>query len=67
MSYDGAGLDAYRPGGPPDVAEVAPGETEVTYELTIHHNVPRPGFVRRRVISGLTGNTLTGLRKHLEG
>jgi uncharacterized membrane protein len=49
------------------IREVAPGQTEVTYELTIHHNVPLPGFVRRRVISGLTGSTLTGLRKHLEG
>lgn len=46
--------------------EVDPGTTSVTYELTIHHNLPLPGFVRRRVINGLVGSTLRGLQGHLQ-
>lgn len=46
---------------------VAADRTMVTYELTIHHNMPLPGFVRNRVIKGLVSNTLTGLKKHLDG
>ncbi len=41
------------------------GRTSVTYELTIHHNLPLPGFVRRRVIKGLVDDTLHGLVEHL--
>ena len=41
--------------------------TSVTYDLTIHHNLPLPGFVRSRVIKGLVDNTLSGLKQHLEG
>ena len=41
--------------------------TSVTYDLTIHHNLPLPGFVRNRVIKGLVDSTLTGLKAHLEG
>ncbi len=41
--------------------------TTVTYELTIHHNMPLPGFIRSRVIKGLVDNTLNGLKQHLEG
>lgn len=41
--------------------------TTVTYELTIHHNMPLPGFIRNRVIKGLVDSTLTGLKQHLEG
>ncbi len=41
--------------------------TSVTYELTIHHNLPLPGFIRNRVIKGLVDSTLTGLKQHLEG
>ena len=37
------------------------GRTKVTYELTIHHNLPLPGFIRSRVIKGLVSDTLTGL------
>ncbi|MCR8895447.1 SRPBCC family protein [Gordonia sp. GONU] len=40
-----------------------PDTTSVTYELTIHHNLPLPGFVRKRVIKGLVDSTLTGLTK----
>lgn len=43
------------------------GRTSVTYELTIHHNLPLPGFIRGRVIRGLVDNTLTGLKVRLEG
>jgi hypothetical protein len=40
--------------------------TSVTYDLTIHHNLPLPGFVRRRVIKGLVDSTLTGLKEYVE-
>jgi hypothetical protein len=40
--------------------------TSVTYDLTIHHNLPLPGFIRQRVIKGLVDSTLTGLQQHLE-
>ena len=41
--------------------------TSVTYDLTIHHNLPLPGFIRNRVIKGLVDSTLNGLKDHLEG
>jgi hypothetical protein len=44
-----------------------PRTTEVTYDLTIHHHLPLPGFIRSRVIAGLVDHTLTGLKAHLEG
>jgi len=37
---------------------------QVDYELTIHHNLPLPGFVRRHVINGLVDNTLRGLQEY---
>ena len=40
--------------------------TSVTYDLTIHHNLPLPGFIRSRVIKGLVDSTLNGLKEHLE-
>lgn len=46
---------------------VGPGRTRVTYDLTIRHNLPLPGFLRSRVIKGLVEETLTGLRTRLEG
>ena len=39
-----------------------PERTAVTYTLTIHHNLPLPGFLRNRVIQGLVTSTLTGLQ-----
>ncbi|CDZ86950.1 SRPBCC family protein [Rhodococcus ruber] len=45
---------------------VGPDRTSVTYELTIHHNLPLPGFLRNRVIKGLVDSTLTGLKKLVE-
>jgi hypothetical protein len=44
-----------------------PRRTSVTYALTIHHNLPLPGFVRSRVIKGLVSNTLDGLKTRVEG
>lgn len=41
------------------------GRTRVTYELTIHHNLPLPGFIRSRVISGLVADTLERLQKRM--
>ena len=41
-------------------------ETEVTFDLTIHHNLPLPGFLRGRVIKGLVHNNVNGLKEHLE-
>jgi uncharacterized membrane protein len=35
--------------------------TEVTFSLTISHNLPLPGFVRSRVIKGLVTSTTSGL------
>lgn len=43
-----------------------PRRTEVSYDLTIHHHLPLPGFLRSRVIKGLVASTLTGLKSHLE-
>jgi hypothetical protein len=48
------------------LVELAPDLTEVTYDLTIHHNLPLPGFIRNRVIKGLVESTLTGLKERLE-
>jgi hypothetical protein len=48
------------------IEELAPDETSVTYELTIHHRLPLPGFIRDRVIKGLVTSTLTGLKSRLE-
>lgn len=45
---------------------VAADTTRVTYDLTIHHNLPLPGFIRSRVIKGLVDETLTGLRTRLD-
>ncbi len=40
--------------------------TLVTYELTIEHPLPLPGFVRSRVLTGLVTGTLTALRSRHE-
>ena len=45
---------------------LGPDRTEVTYDLTIHHNLPLPGFVRRRVMNGLVNSTLNGLKGRVE-
>ncbi len=41
-------------------------KTKVTYQLTIHHHLPLPGFVRSRVIRGLVASTLGGLATRLD-
>jgi hypothetical protein len=42
------------------------GQTEVTFDLTIHHNLPLPGFLRGRVIRGLVHSTVSGLKEYVE-
>ena len=42
------------------------GKTEVTFDLTIRHNLPLPGFLRARVIKGLVHSTVSGLKEYLE-
>jgi uncharacterized membrane protein len=41
-------------------------KTEVTFDLTIHHNLPLPGFLRGRVIRGLVHSTVDGLKGYVE-
>ena len=41
--------------------DLGDGRTRATYDLMIHHNLPLPGFVRRRVIQGLVDDTVHGL------
>jgi hypothetical protein len=43
------------------------GRTRATYTLTIHHNLPLPGIVRRRVIAGLVASTVGGLATRTAG
>ena len=47
------------------LVEHGPDRTSVTFELTIHHNLPLPGFIRNRVIKGLVASTLQGLQRRL--
>ncbi len=44
-----------------------PARTEVTFSLTISHNLPLPGFIRNRTIKGLVANNTGGLVKHFAG
>ena len=39
--------------------------TEVTFTLTISHNLPLPGFIRSRTIKGLVANNTGGLVTHV--
>jgi hypothetical protein len=41
------------------------GKTEVTFDLTIHHNLPLPGFLRGRVIRGLVHSTVDSLKGYV--
>lgn len=47
--------------------EIDDTHTEVTYELTIHHSLPLPGFIRNKVIKGLVDSTVNGLLGYVEG
>jgi hypothetical protein len=40
--------------------------TEVTFDLRISHNLPLPGFLRRRVIGGLADSNVGGLKERVE-
>ena len=48
------------------VEPVGADRVRVTYDLTIHHGLPLPGFIRSRIIKGLVDETLTGLKARLE-
>jgi hypothetical protein len=48
------------------VEPLGPDRSRVTYDLTVHHNLPLPGFLRSRIITGLVEETLTGLRARLD-
>ena len=65
------GVYTLEPLGPLEPLGAAGGvdgeRTRVTYDLTIHHSLPLPGFIRSRIISGLVDETLSGLKKRLEG
>lgn len=45
---------------------VDPERTEVTFDLRISHNLPLPGFLRRKVIGDLVDHNINGLKHHLE-
>ncbi len=49
------------------LSAVDPGSTEVRFDLRISHNLPLPGFLRRKVIGDLVEHNVTGLQRHLEG
>ena len=40
--------------------------TEVTFDLRISHNLPLPGFLRRKVIGDLATSRVKGLTKRVE-
>ena len=46
---------------------VDPDRTEVHFDLRISHNLPLPGFLRRKVIGDLVDHNVNGLQRHLEG
>lgn len=48
------------------VRSLGRNKTEVTFELTIRHNLPLPGFLRQRVIKGLVHSTVSGLKGFIE-
>ena len=41
--------------------------TEVTFDLRISHNLPLPGFLRRKVIGDLATSRVKGLTKRVDG
>jgi uncharacterized membrane protein len=47
-----------------ELRPVGEGRTEVTFDLTITHNLPLPGFLRSRTIKGLVSNNTGGLVAH---
>ena len=49
------------------LADAAGGGTDVTFSLRISHNLPLPGFLRRKVINGLVDSTLGGLAGRVSG
>ena len=66
MSWSWSRAAADRSEGRYTLERLDAGRTRVTYDLTIHHNLPLPGFLRSRV-KGLVDETLKGLQARLEG
>lgn len=54
-----------RQDGRYSLGELPDGRTEVTFELTIAHDLPAPGFIRRRVIQKAVDHTAYGLQKRM--
>ncbi len=50
-----------------DLRRLGASRTSVTFDLRISHNLPLPGFIRRKVVEGLVNNTLRGLKGYVEG
>lgn len=48
------------------VVPVGDDACDVSFALTVSHNLPLPGFVRRKVMGDLVTGTVSGLRRHLE-
>jgi ribosome-associated toxin RatA of RatAB toxin-antitoxin module len=46
--------------------EAQDGSTVVTMELEIDHNVPAPGFMRRRIFASFVDNATKGLKSYVE-
>jgi uncharacterized membrane protein len=49
-----------------ELRSLGPARTEVTFRLTVSHNLPLPGFIRGRVVNGLASSTVCGLKAYLE-
>ncbi len=49
-----------------ELRRLGPKRTDVTFRLTVSHNLPLPGFIRGRVINGLASSTVCGLKDYLE-
>ncbi len=65
-SLEAGGLQSRQDGALTAVAAAGGESATATYELTVEHPLPLPGFVRSRVIKGLVAGTLEGLRARLE-
>ena len=65
-SLETGGLQSRQDGALTAAAAAGGTSATATYELTVEHPLPLPGFVRSRVIRGLVAGTLDGLRARLE-
>jgi len=49
-----------------ELRDLGTDHTEVTLTLEIEHSIHAPGFVRRRIFSGVVKNTVAELKAHVE-